>query len=122
MKRKIKELKNSEIINIQKELYTTHHTELQILEEAFNNEIKNLKDKWNSIYSEFEEKTTKQEEELNEKQEAEMKNCIDYIETGYPNIKFSSKFLDLRTMEANLVRQERYTLFNKIYRSASDSI
>ncbi len=92
-----------------------------MLEESYTNEINNHINRYNNLNKEFNEKATKLEEQLIEKQGIEMKNCIDYFETGYPNIKFSSKLLDYRIKEANLVKQERYIYFYKIYRSSSSA-
>jgi hypothetical protein len=92
-----------------------------MLEESYTNELNDLASKWSSIFQEFNDKATRVVEQLIEKQETEMKNCIEYFETAYPIIKFSSKLLDLRIKEENLVKQERYELFNKIYRSPSNS-
>jgi hypothetical protein len=106
---------------MRKHLQSTHNSELQMLEETYINEINNHTKTWNTKFNEFDEKADRQQEQLLERQEIEIRNCIEYFETAYPNMKFSSKLLDLRMKEANLVKAERYVFFNKIYRSPSNS-
>ena len=119
LKNKINELKQNDLNEKKKELYLTHNLEIQDLEDLFKQELQSHEEKWKIIFLEFNERVTKQEDQINLNHNNEMKNCIDYFQSTFPNIKYSHKILDLKVTEANLVKQERYIKVNKIYRSSS---
>lgn len=79
------------------------------LENNFNEEVKAINDYWNNEFMKFENHYTKLINNVDEKHKKDLSSLKELIEDKFNrNFKFSKEYLDLKTSEINLVKQERY--------------
>ena len=91
------------------------------LEENYNQEYQKLSDLWDNKLLSFIENGNKMEDELALNQNSKLEELINDLTSNYPPIKFSSEYLNLRQIEKNLVKQERYQEAN-YYKSKCDKL
>lgn len=109
VKRKIKEIKESMTGRKKKDLDYQHNMEFKNLEENYNKDLMELNENHDRRFQEFEERARKAEEMLNENHQKELQNLYAYLEQTLPKVvKNSKEYFDLRQVEFNLVKQERY--------------
>jgi len=78
------------------------------LEENFNSEIKALNEFWDNEFNNFQNHYTGLTNSMDERHKKEILSLKEYIEDKFnKNFKFSKEYLDLKTSEMNLVKQER---------------
>ncbi len=108
IKKKINDIKNNTIIRNKRELENRQMNEMKQLEDNFNAEIKAINDYWNNEFVNFQNHYTSLTNNMDEKHKKELLNLKEFIEEKYnKNFKFSKEYLDLKTSELNLVKQER---------------
>lgn len=108
IRKKISEIKNNTMIQNKKEMENRHFNEMKQLEESFNNEIKSVNDFWDQEFTNFQNHYNESTNILEEKHKKELHKLKDFIEDKYnKNFKFSKEYLDLKTSEMNMVKQER---------------
>jgi hypothetical protein len=89
-------------------LENRHFNEMKQLEENFNNEIKAVNDFWDQEFSNFQNHYNELTNGIEEKHKKELLNLKEFIEDKFnKNFKFSKEYLDLKTSEMNMVKQER---------------
>ena len=109
LKNKIDELKKNLAIKKKKELEFQHMNEMENLENAYKREVEESGNKWDSRFSELEDRSKKLDEVINEKHQKEMDELYNFLEEKLPkNVKFSKEYLDLKIQEENLAKQQRY--------------
>jgi hypothetical protein len=91
------------------------------LEENYNQEYQKLSDLWDNKLLSFIENGNKMEDELALNQNSKLEELINELTSNYPPIKFSSEYLNLKQIEKNLVKQERYQEAN-YYKSKCDKL
>ena len=91
------------------------------LEENYNQEYQKLSDLWDNKLLSFIENGNKIEDELALNQNSKLEELINELTSNYPPIKFSSEYLNLKQIEKNLVKQERYQEAN-YYKSKCDKL
>ena len=91
------------------------------LEENYNLEYQNVSDMWDNKLLSFIENGNKLEEELVQNQNNKLEELINELTSNYPSIKFSKEYLNLKQIEKNLVKQERYQEAN-YYKSKCDKL
>ena len=91
------------------------------LEENYNQEYQKLSDLWDNKLLSFIENGNKIEDELALNQNSKLEELINELTSNYPPIKFSSEYLNLKKIEKNLVKQERYQEAN-YYKSKCDKL
>ena len=91
------------------------------LEENYSQEYQKLSDLWDNKLLSFIENGNKMEDELALNQNSKLEELINDLTSNYPPIKFSSEYLNLRQIEKNLVKQERYQEAN-YYKSKCDKL
>ena len=69
----------------------------------------------------FIENGNKLEDELAQNQNSKLEELINELTSNYPSIKFSREYLNLKQIEKNLVKQERYQEAN-YYKSKCDKL
>jgi len=108
LKKKINEIKSNTINQNKRDLENRQFSEMKNLEENFNSEIKSVNDYWNNEFQNFQNYYTSLTNNMDEKHKKELINLKEFIEDRFnKNFKFSKEFLDLKTSELNLVKQER---------------
>lgn len=92
-----------------KDIEERHSSEQRMLEENYQRDILEFNSIWDDKSRELEERAKKEEDELNETHQREEKELYENIEHTLPRVlKYSKEYLDLKQVEANLVKQERY--------------
>ena len=91
------------------------------LEENYNLEYQNVSDMWDNKLLSFIENGNKLEEELVQNQNNKLEELINELTSNYPSIKFSKEYLNLKQIEKNLVKQERYQEAN-YYKEKCDKL
>lgn len=116
IRKQITEIKNNTMNQNKKDLENRHFNEMKQLEENFNNEIKAVNDFWDQEFSNFQNHYTELTNSMEEKHKKELSNLKEFIEDKFnKNFKFSKEYLDLKTSEMNMVKQERYNELNFRY-------
>ena len=106
---KIKELKTALENSKKQDLSKKHITEMSNLEALYKKEYEELDVIYNNKFYQLEMKSKQLEENLNIRHQEEMKKFYVYFEEKLPNkVKHSKKFLDLKTAEINLAKQQKY--------------
>ena len=91
------------------------------LEENYNLEYQNVSDMWDNKLLSFIENGNKLEEELVQSQNNKLEELINELTSNYPSIKYSKEYLNLKQIEKNLVKQERYQEAN-YYKEKCDKL
>ena len=91
------------------------------LEENYNLEYQKVSDMWDNKLLAFIENGNKLEDELAQNQNSKLEELINELTSNYPSIKFSREYLNLKQIEKNLVKQERYQEAN-YYKSKCDKL
>ena len=91
------------------------------LEENYNLEYQNVSDMWDNKLLSVIENGNKLEEELVQNQNNKLEELINELTSNYPSIKFSKEYLNLKQIEKNLVKQERYQEAN-YYKEKCDKL
>jgi hypothetical protein len=91
------------------------------LEENYNLEYQKVSDMWDNKLLSFIENGNKLEDELAQNQNSKLEELINDLTSNYPSIKFSREYLNLKQIEKNLVKQERYQEAN-YYKSKCDKL
>ncbi len=91
------------------------------LEENYNLEYQKVSDMWDNKLLSFIENGNKLEDELAQNQNSKLEELINELTSNYPSIKFSREYLNLKQIEKNLVKQERYQEAN-YYKSKCDKL
>jgi hypothetical protein len=108
IKKKINEIKNNTIYQNKKDMENRHINEMKELEESFNNEIKRVNDFWDQEFTNFQDHYSESTKNMEEKHKKELQILKESIEDKFnKNFKFSKEYLDLKTSEMNMVKQER---------------
>jgi hypothetical protein len=85
-----------------------HSSEMQNLEQTYQIEIEQFNAEWDSKFKELEDRSKTLEAGLNEKHQKEMDELYNFLEEKLPkNVKYSRDYLELKTQEENLVKQQR---------------
>ena len=108
IKAKIDKLRNSNR-NMRKEtLNLIQNKQSEELEENYNSEYQRISDMWDNRLLSFIENGNKIEDELAQNQISKIEELINNLTSNYPTIKYSKEYLNLKQIEKNLVKQERY--------------
>lgn len=92
-----------------KQLQSQHTVEVESLESAYKSELDDFNANWDQRFKEFEDKSKKDEDGLNQKHSKEMEELYAFLEQRLPkNVKYSKNYLDLKSQEENLVKQQRF--------------
>ena len=91
------------------------------LEENYSQEYQKLSDLWDNKLLSFIENGNKMEDELALNQNSKLEELINELTSNYPSIKYSKEYLNLKQIEKNLVKQERYQEAN-YYKSKCDKL
>ena len=91
------------------------------LEENYNSEYQRISDMWDNRLLSFIENGNKIEDELAQNQISKIEELINNLTSNYPTIKYSKEYLNLKQIEKNLVKQERYQEAN-YYKSKCDKL
>ena len=109
IRKKINEIKNNTIALNKRGLEDKQFREMKQLEENFDLEIKAVNDFWDNEFTNFQNHYTGLTDSMDERQKKELMSLKEYIDDKFnKNFKFSKEYLDLKTCEMNLVKQERY--------------
>ena len=108
VKNKINEIKNSSLYRKSQTLTETQEKQNEGLEEAFNIELHDLVEFWDNKIQDFIEKGKQAETELNEYHNQQMEELINNLTNKYPAIKYSKEYLENKSIEINLAKQERF--------------
>ena len=108
VKNKINEIKNSSLYRKSQTLTETQEKQNEGLEEAFNIELHDLVEFWDNKIKDFIDKGKQAEMELNEYHNQQMEELIDNLTNKYPAIKYSKEYLENKSIEINLAKQERF--------------
>ena len=108
VKNKINEIKNSSLCRKSQTLTETQEKQNEGLEEAFNIELHDLVEFWDNKIQDFIEKGKQAETELNEYHNQQMEELINNLTNKYPAIKYSKEYLENKSIEINLAKQERF--------------
>jgi hypothetical protein len=112
---KIKMLKEMTDGQKKKDLSDQHAAELKQLEENYNHEMIDFQEVWDKRQKDFEDKANKEEETLGEIHQKEIQHLYNQLDNILPKVyKHSVEYLDLKKIEAGLVKQERFLEANKI--------
>ena len=121
IKAKIDKLRNSNR-NMRKEtLNLIQNKQSEELEENYNSEYQRISDMWDNRLLSFIENGNKIEDELAQNQISKIEELINNLTSNYPTIKYSKEYLNLKQIEKNLVKQERYQEAN-YYKSKCDKL
>ena len=121
IKAKIDKLRNSNR-NMRKEtLNLIQNKQSEELEENYNSEYQRISDMWDNRLLSFIENGNKIEDELAQNQISKIEELINNLTSNYPIIKYSKEYLNLKQIEKNLVKQERYQEAN-YYKSKCDKL
>lgn len=86
-----------------------HSVEIEHLEQAYKEELDEFNLFWDDRFAKFEEKSKLEETNLNQRQSKEMDELYIYLEQKIPkNVKFSKTYIDLKSQEENMVKQQRF--------------
>lgn len=86
-----------------------HQSEINSLEQLFKKELEELEIRFENEYTELDAKTRNFEEKLNEKHKNETEKLHHLLEEKLPrNVKYSKRYLDLKSQEINLAKQQKY--------------
>ncbi len=108
IRKKISDIKNNSMNQNKKDLETKQYNDMKQLEESFNNEIKDVNDFWDQEFTNFQNHYTELTNNMEEKHRKELLNLKEFIDDKFnKNFKFSKEYLDLKTSEMNMVKQER---------------
>lgn len=106
---KIEELKRALEISKKQNLNQKHFQEQEKLDNIFKAEMAELEMKYQKIFSDIEQKERMNEEKLNEKHRNEMQSLYTFLDRKLPRKIYHSKtYLDLKSMEINLAKQQKY--------------
>lgn len=106
---KIQEIKKTLVQERKKQLQLQHNVEIESLDSSYKRELEEFNENWDEVFKNFDEKSTKDKENLNMRHEQEMNELYNYLEEKLPkNVKYSKKFLDLKNQEENLVKLQRF--------------
>ena len=108
VKNKINEIKNSSLYRKSQTLTETQEKQNEGLFEAFNIELHDLVEFWDNKIQDFIEKGKQAETELNEYHNQQMEELINNLTNKYPAIKYSKEYLENKSIEINLAKQERF--------------
>ena len=108
VKNKINEIKNSSLYRKSQTLTETQEKQNEGLEEAFNIELHDLVEFWDNKIQDFIEKGKQAETELNDYHNQQMEELINNLTNKYPAIKYSKEYLENKSIEINLAKQERF--------------
>ena len=108
VKNKINEIKNSSLYRKSQTLTETQEKQNEGLFEAFNIELHDLVEFWDNKIQDFIEKGKQAETELNEYHNQQMEELINNLTNKYPAIKYSKEYLENKSIELNLAKQERF--------------
>jgi len=107
IKSAINELKNTSSGKFKKDVSSQHELEMKNLDDSYNYEISTFNKKWEEIFNDFNYKFKKMEENLSNKHKLELEELLLNLDVKLPKqVKFSREYLELRTSEYNLVKQE----------------
>jgi hypothetical protein len=108
IKRKLNEIKT--LLSKQKKssLSSQQNSELQQLEESYLNEIFTFNQEWDQKLNFFNQSAKETEEEINTRHQQELEAFMKKEEEKLPKIvKFSAECLNIKKIEAELVKKER---------------
>ena len=106
---KVEELRVALDITIKRELQQKHSEEVNKIEYIFKSEVEELEMRYDNGFQELDAKSKAQEEKIVEKHQNEMEELYNYLDMKLPKIvKYSKKYLDLKTQEMNLAKQQKY--------------
>ena len=108
VKNKINKIKNSSLYRKSQTLTETQEKQNEGLEEAFNIELHDLVEFWDNKIQDFIEKGKQAETELNDYHNQQMEELINNLTNKYPAIKYSKEYLENKSIEINLAKQERF--------------
>lgn len=108
IKNQINQIKNTSLYHKTLTLTETQERQNEGLEEAFNIELQSLIEEWDNKIQAFVEKGKQAEMELNEIHNNQMEELINNLTNKYPSIKYSKEYLENKTIELNLAKQERF--------------
>lgn len=108
IKNQINQIKNTSLYHKTQSLTETQERQNEGLEEAFNIELQSLIEEWDNRIQAFVEKGKQAEMELNETHNTQMEELINNLTNKYPSIKYSKEYLENKTIELNLAKQERF--------------
>ena len=108
IKNKINEIKNSSLYRKSQTLTETQEKQNEGLDEAFNIELQDLVEFWDNKIKDFIDKGKQTETELNEYHNQQMEELINNLTNKYPAIKYSKEYLENKSIEINLAKQERF--------------
>lgn len=108
IRKQINEIKNNTIAQNKRELENKQIHEMKQLEDSFNSEIKAVNDFWDNEFNNFQAHYAGLTNSMEERHQKELLSLKEYIDDKFnKNFKFSKEYLDLKTCEMNLVKQER---------------
>lgn len=108
IKNQINQIKNTSLYHKNQTLTEAQERQNEGLEEAFNIELQSLIEEWDNRIQTFVEKGKQAEMELNETHNIQMEELINNLTNKYPSIKYSKEYLENKTIELNLAKQERF--------------
>lgn len=108
VKQQIKELKANTLSEHNKNLCNAQDQDNEGLEEAFTEEFEEATKIWDNKVNAFIEEGKKMEENLREKHKADMEDLIKKLTDDYPPIKYSSEYLQNKSIEMKLAKMEKY--------------
>ena len=108
IKTKIDKLRNSNRNMRTETLNLIQNKQSEELEENYNSEYQRISDMWDNRLLSFIENGNKIEDKLAQNQISKLEELINHLTSNYPTIKYSKEYLNLKQIERNLVKQERY--------------
>ena len=108
IKTKIDKLRNSNRNMRTETLNLIQNKQNEELEENYNSEYQRISDMWDNRLLSFIENGNKIEDKLAQNQISKLEELINHLTSNYPTIKYSKEYLNLKQIERNLVKQERY--------------
>ena len=121
IKTKIDKLRNSNRNMRTETLNLIQNKQSEELEENYNSEYERISDMWDNRLLSFIENGNKIEDKLAQNQISKLEELINHLTSNYPTIKYSKEYLNLKQIEKNLVKQERYQEAN-YYKSKCDKL
>ncbi len=121
IKAKIDKLRNSDRNMRTETLNLIQNKQSEELEENYNSEYQRISDMWDNRLLSFIKNGNKIEDELAQNQISKLEELINHLTSNYPTIKYSKEYLNLKQIEKNLVKQERYQEAN-YYKSKCDKL
>lgn len=108
IRKKINDIKNNTIQQNKRDLENRQYNEMKQLEENFNSEIKAINDYWDNEFMNFQKHYSELTNTMELKHKKDLSDLKESIEDKFnKNFKFSKEYLELKTSEMNLVKQER---------------